>query len=61
MHAYYLLNGMYINLSWTNEVFYYKFLGELKYTLDIEKIIALKNDKLQQYNAKWEMVENYIT
>jgi hypothetical protein len=44
-----------------SEVFYYKFLGELKYTLDIERIIAIKTDKLRQYNAKWEMVENYIT
>jgi hypothetical protein len=44
-----------------SEVFFYKFLCELKYTLDIEKIIALKNDKIQQYNIKWQIVENYIT
>jgi hypothetical protein len=44
-----------------SEVFFYKFLCELKYTLDIEKIIAIKKDKLQKYNDKWQMVENYIT
>jgi hypothetical protein len=44
-----------------SEVFFYKFLGELKYTLDIEKTIAIKKDKFQIYNEKWQMVENYIT
>jgi hypothetical protein len=44
-----------------SEVFFYKFLGELKYILDIEKIIAIKNEKLHVYNEKWHFVENYIT
>ena len=44
-----------------SEVFFYKFLGELKYTLDIEKTIAIRKDKLHKYNEKWQMVENYIT
>jgi hypothetical protein len=44
-----------------SEVFFYKFLGELKYILDIEKIIAIKNGKLHLYNEKWHFVENYIT
>jgi hypothetical protein len=44
-----------------SEVFFYKFMCELKYILDIEKIIAIKKDKLHKYNDKWQMVENYIT
>jgi hypothetical protein len=44
-----------------SEVFFYNFLGELKYILDMEKIIAIRNDKLVKYITKWQMVEDYIT
>jgi hypothetical protein len=41
--------------------FFYKFLCKLKYTLLIEKTIALKNNRLYTYDNKWREVENYIT
>jgi hypothetical protein len=44
-----------------SEVFFYNFLGELKYILDIEKLIAIRNEKIVKYNTKWQMVEDYIT
>jgi hypothetical protein len=44
-----------------SEVFFYKFLGELKYILDTEKFIAIRKDKIQLYNSKWQFIEEYIT
>jgi hypothetical protein len=44
-----------------SEIFFYKFLCELKYFIKIEKIISIKNNKLQEYIDKWEIIENYIT
>jgi hypothetical protein len=41
--------------------FFYKFLCNLKYVLIIEKTIALKNNRLQTYDKKWQEVEDYIT
>ena len=41
--------------------FFYKYLCELKYYLKIEKTIAIKNNKLQDYNLKWQLVEDYLT
>jgi hypothetical protein len=43
------------------EIFFYKFLCELKYFISIEKIISIKNNKLQQYTDMWKIVEEYIT
>jgi hypothetical protein len=43
-----------------SEIFFYKFLCELKHFISIEKIISLKN-KLQQYTNMWEIIEEYIT
>ena len=44
-----------------SEIFFYKFLCELKYFISIEKIISIKNNKLQQYTDMWKIVEEYIT
>jgi exonuclease III len=44
-----------------SEIFFYNFLRELKYNLDTEKLIALRNDKLHLYTNKWQFVEDYIT
>jgi hypothetical protein len=44
-----------------SEVFFYKFLCELKYFIKIEKIIAIKNNKLDHYINIWFLVENHIT
>jgi hypothetical protein len=41
--------------------FFYKYLCELKYYINIEKSIVLKNNKLQKYDEKWQKVEDYIT
>jgi hypothetical protein len=41
--------------------FFYKYLCELKYYINIEKTIALKNNKLQNYNEKWLRVEEFLT
>jgi hypothetical protein len=41
--------------------FFYKYLCSLKYNLVIEKTIALKNNKLAQYNQIWQEIENHIT
>jgi hypothetical protein len=43
------------------ETFFYKFLCELKYYINIEKTIALKNNKLTHYNNMWLKVEEQIT
>jgi hypothetical protein len=44
-----------------SEAFFYKYLCELKYYLHIEKTIAAKNNKLDVYNLKWSIVEDYLT
>jgi bifunctional DNA-binding transcriptional regulator/antitoxin component of YhaV-PrlF toxin-antitoxin module len=44
-----------------SEVFFYHFLCDLRYNLDTEKTIAIRNDRLSKYVNRWQMVENYIT
>jgi hypothetical protein len=44
-----------------SEVFFYNFLRDLKYNLEIEKTIAIRKGNMQNYNTKWQMVEEYIT
>jgi hypothetical protein len=44
-----------------SEMFFYKFLCELKYFISIEKIISIKNNKMQQYTDMWDTIEKYIT
>ena len=53
----------YVYKSKLNEsgTFFYKFLCELKYNILIEKTIAIKNDTLQKYINKWEMIDRELT
>jgi hypothetical protein len=44
-----------------SETFFYKYLCELKYYINIEKSIAVKNNKLTEYTSKWQSVEDYLT
>jgi hypothetical protein len=44
-----------------SEVFFHNYLCDLKYNLDREKIIALRNDNLPRYINRWRIVEDYIT
>ena len=43
------------------EIFFYNYLCDLKYHLDTEKTISLRNNKLDKYVTKWQFVEDYIT
>jgi hypothetical protein len=52
---------IYKNKIKESSIFFYKFLCDLKYYIVIEKIIAIKNQKITQYNQKWQQIENYIT
>ena len=45
----------------SSDTFFYKFLCELKYYINIEKSIALKNNKIIKYNNIWQKVEEQIT
>ena len=47
-----------LNLS---DTFLYKYLCELKYYINIEKTIAVKNNKLTEYPKKWKIVEDQLT
>jgi hypothetical protein len=44
-----------------SEIFFYNFLRDMKYNIDIEKTIAIKNDQIEFYTTKWQLVEEYIT
>jgi hypothetical protein len=44
-----------------SETFFYRFLCELKFYINIEKSIALKNNNLIKYNTKWLAVEEHLT
>jgi hypothetical protein len=44
-----------------SEIFFYKFLCELKYFVKTEKTIAIKNNKATEYINMWQQVEHYIT
>jgi hypothetical protein len=44
-----------------SDIFFYNYLSDLKFNLDIEHTIAIRNDKLGKYNSKWQIVEDYIT
>jgi hypothetical protein len=45
----------------STDTFFYKFLCELKYYINTEKLIALKNNKLTNYNNMWLKVEEQLT
>jgi hypothetical protein len=42
-------------------VFFRLYLCDLKYNLDTEKTIALRNNNLSKYVNRWQLVEDYIT
>ena len=44
-----------------NIPFFYKYLCELKYYINIEKSILYKNNKIAEYTEKWGKVKNYLT
>jgi hypothetical protein len=44
-----------------SNTFFYKYLCELKYYINIEKTIAIKNNKYHKYNEKWQKIEEYLT
>jgi hypothetical protein len=44
-----------------SDTFFYRFLCELKYYINLEKSIALKNNQLMKYNNKWQKVEEHLT
>jgi hypothetical protein len=43
------------------ETFFYRFLCEMKYYILVEKSIAAKNNRLEQFNEMWQEIESYIT
>jgi hypothetical protein len=43
------------------EIFFYKFLCDLKYYIITEKTIALRNNKLLMYQKTWKLLEEHLT
>jgi hypothetical protein len=43
------------------EIFFYKFLCELKYYIKTERTIAIRSNKAIEYLNTWQIVEAYIT
>jgi hypothetical protein len=43
-----------------SQLFFYKFLCDIKYNLIIERIIAMKYNTLIKYNQKWQMIEDFL-
>jgi hypothetical protein len=43
------------------EIFFYRFLCDMKYYITVEKSIAANNNRLEQFNEMWQKIENYIT
>jgi hypothetical protein len=44
-----------------SQIFFYKFLCDLKYYLVIEKSIALRNNKIINYQTLWQKLEGHLT
>ena len=44
-----------------SEVFFHNYLCDLKYNLQTEKTIALRNNNISKYINRWQLVEDYIT
>ena len=44
-----------------SEIFFYNFLCDLKYNLNLEKTIAIRNNRLDKYTTKWQFVEDFLT
>jgi hypothetical protein len=43
------------------DIFFYRFLCDLKYYLMIEKTIALKNNNISKYSVLWQEIEDQLT
>ena len=43
------------------EIFFYKFLCDLKYYILTEKTIALRNNKVVTYQRTWNLLEEHLT
>jgi hypothetical protein len=43
------------------DTFFYKYLCDLRYYILIEKNIALRQNKLRNYNKKWQIIEEHMT
>ena len=44
-----------------SDISFYKFLCDIKYNIQIEKAIAIKNNQLTNFDKLWEMVESFVT
>jgi hypothetical protein len=44
-----------------SDTFFYRFLCELKYLINVEKTIAAKNNRLQEFTQMWQKIEDHIT
>jgi hypothetical protein len=44
-----------------SELFFYHYLCDLRYNLEVEKTIAIRNGTMDKYANKWLVVEDYIT
>ena len=52
---------IYKNKLNSEDIFFYKFLGDLRYYIAIEKNIALRQNKLQSYDKKRKKIEENMT
>jgi hypothetical protein len=52
---------IYRNKLNSEDIFFYKYLCDLRYYLVVEKNIALRQNKLQDFNKKWQKVEENMT
>jgi hypothetical protein len=44
-----------------SQIFFYKFLCDLKYYLIIEKSIAVRNNNITTYQTLWHKLEGHLT
>jgi hypothetical protein len=52
---------IYKNKLNSEDLFFYKYLCDLRYYISIEKNIALRQNKIQNYNKKWHTIEDNMT
>jgi hypothetical protein len=63
------LNACIIMVKWyiyksklnESQLFFYQFLCDLRYFINIEKIIAIRSNKLQKYTTTWQTIEDNLT
>ena len=44
-----------------SQPFFYKYLCNLRYHIIVEKLIAIKNNRLEKYTDRWQLVDDYLT